>query len=173
MVSELLERHDPSSIALADPERATAVSYAELMARVGVAAERLRRRCHGGLLFQITTNGIESIVLYLASLEAECPVCLLEPGPANRLQSLLETYCPEAVLLPAAMETPAGFALGESLEYGYRMVMRSSAAERPKLNPALALLLTTSGSTGNPRLVRLTRRNLIANATSISAYLNI
>jgi hypothetical protein len=42
-----------------------------------------------------------------------------------------------------------------------------------ELHPALALLLSTSGSTGSPKLVRLSRTNLIANAESIAQYLGI
>ena len=41
------------------------------------------------------------------------------------------------------------------------------------LFPDLALLLTTSGSTGSPKLVRLTKENLLANANSIVEYLKI
>ena len=37
----------------------------------------------------------------------------------------------------------------------------------------LALLLTTSGSTGSPKLVRLSQKNLRSNADSIISYLNI
>ena len=42
-----------------------------------------------------------------------------------------------------------------------------------KCHPDLALCLTTSGSTGSPKLVRLTKRNILANATSIAEYLQI
>ena len=41
------------------------------------------------------------------------------------------------------------------------------------LHPDLALLLSTSGSTGSPKLVRLSRSNLLANAASISTYLRL
>ena len=41
------------------------------------------------------------------------------------------------------------------------------------LLPELALLLTTSGSTGGAKLVRLSEQNLIANAESIVAYLDM
>lgn len=37
----------------------------------------------------------------------------------------------------------------------------------------MALLLTTSGSTGSPKLVRLSKENIIDNAKSIAQYLNI
>jgi acyl-coenzyme A synthetase/AMP-(fatty) acid ligase len=41
------------------------------------------------------------------------------------------------------------------------------------LHPDLALLLSTSGSTGSPKLVRLSRDNLLANARSITDYLEL
>ncbi|WP_223164219.1 AMP-binding protein [Nocardioides mesophilus] len=44
---------------------------------------------------------------------------------------------------------------------------------RHDLHPDLALLLTTSGSTGSPKLVRLSTENLAANADSIADYLGI
>ena len=37
----------------------------------------------------------------------------------------------------------------------------------------LALLLTTSGSTGSPKLVRLSKENILENAKSIAQYLDI
>ena len=42
-----------------------------------------------------------------------------------------------------------------------------------RLHPDLALLMSTSGSTGSPKLVRLSRCNLVANATAIAEYLDI
>ncbi len=41
------------------------------------------------------------------------------------------------------------------------------------LHPDLALLMSTSGSTGSPKLVRLSRGNLLANARSIADYLDL
>jgi acyl-coenzyme A synthetase/AMP-(fatty) acid ligase len=41
------------------------------------------------------------------------------------------------------------------------------------INPELLICLTTSGSTGSPKFVRLSEKNLISNAESIAEYLNI
>lgn len=45
--------------------------------------------------------------------------------------------------------------------------------EPVKTNPALGLLLSTSGSTGSPKMVRISYHNLQANAESIAEYLQI
>lgn len=41
------------------------------------------------------------------------------------------------------------------------------------INKDLSLLLTTSGSTGSPKLVRLTQKNIQSNAISIATYLKL
>lgn len=48
-----------------------------------------------------------------------------------------------------------------------------AAGARPRLHPDLALLLTTSGSTGSPKLVRQSRENVAVNAAAIVDYLEI
>lgn len=47
------------------------------------------------------------------------------------------------------------------------------SAGEPELHPDLRLLLSTSGSTGSPKLVRLSAANLDANAAAIAAYLGL
>ncbi|RYI97112.1 MAG: AMP-dependent synthetase, partial [Actinomycetales bacterium] len=50
---------------------------------------------------------------------------------------------------------------------------RRTAAPAPVLHPDLRLLLSTSGSTGSPKLVRLSRENLTSNAHAIADYLDL
>lgn len=47
------------------------------------------------------------------------------------------------------------------------------AAPARELHPDLALLLSTSGSTGSPKLVRLSHENISANAASIAEFLEL
>lgn len=46
-------------------------------------------------------------------------------------------------------------------------------AEAPALHPQLGVLMSTSGSTGSPKLVRLSAANLQANAESIVSYMGL
>ncbi len=59
-----------------------------------------------------------------------------------------------------------------SIEYDDR-AWRPTGAPAPALHPDLRLLLSTSGSTGSPKLVRLSQANLDANASAIASYLGL
>ncbi|WP_408897979.1 non-ribosomal peptide synthetase [Nocardioides sp. R1-1] len=50
---------------------------------------------------------------------------------------------------------------------------RQTGTSAPDLHPDLRLLLSTSGSTGSPKLVRLSAANLESNAASIADYLGL
>ena len=71
------------------------------------------------------------------------------------------------------MWCPQAFWPGEALvTYGdYKLVALDR--EMPDMDPALALLLTTSGSTGSPKLVRQTYENIDSNTDAIVQYLGI
>ena len=113
------------------------LTYSELRERVSTRAKELER---GVLQFCMCRNTVDSIVEYLACLEAGAPVVLLDATKdAETIENLRQIYRP-----------------GET-----------------KCHADLAVCLTTSGSTGSPKLVRLTLKNILANAESIAEYLHI
>lgn len=132
------------------------LSYADLAARVEQTADALGdvRR----LVLIAGSNDIDPIVTYLAAV-AGGHVTLLVPGDnTGPLDALVDAYDPDVVF--ASHDT--GWQLRERRE--------DSAHD---LHPDLALLLSTSGSTGSPKLVRLSHQNLRSNAESIADYLSI
>lgn len=124
------------------------LTYEELDRRVAVAAERLgtTRR----LVLLAAENDVESIVAYLAALRGRHPVLL---AAAAQVPALTSVYDPDVVISGSWTERREGTA--------------------HSLHPELALLLSTSGTTGSPKLVRLSADNLAANAASIGSYLDI
>jgi acyl-CoA synthetase (AMP-forming)/AMP-acid ligase II len=56
---------------------------------------------------------------------------------------------------------------------GHNAVLTERFSRTDRVHPDLALLLTTSGSTGNPKLVRLSRTAVLANAEQIAEALAI
>jgi acyl-CoA synthetase (AMP-forming)/AMP-acid ligase II len=131
------------------------VSYGDLAARVAQAARRLG----GGRRLALVAGGntVDAVVAYLGALAGGHPV-LLAPDDDATIASLTEAYDPDVVVRPV------------DGRWTYRERRTGSAHV---LHPDLALLLSTSGSTGSPKLVRLSHDNLRANAESIAAYLDI
>ena len=130
----------------------TTCSYAELADRADEVSGRLGpiRR----LVLVEATNDLDGIVAYLGALRGGHVVLLVAPEDGRNAE-LVDTYAPDAVI-------GAGLSLSQRAE--------GSAHD---LHPDLALLLSTSGSTGSPKLVRLSHDNLDANATAIAEYLDL
>ncbi|HEV2781786.1 MAG TPA: AMP-binding protein [Actinophytocola sp.] len=128
----------------------TSLTYRELADRVSDVAARLgaERR----LVHVTATNDVEPLVTYLAALQGGHPVLLAAD------ESVISRYDPDVVLRPHG----AGWDLD-----------RRRPGTAHTLHPELAVLLSTSGSTGSPKLVRLSADNLQANAASIASYLDI
>ncbi len=171
---DLLEAHDSSSLAILDCRDGSGISYGCLRERVGAAAEQLTRQAEGSVTFLVSTNTIDSIVLYLACLEASIPVCLLEPFGNEPPKRLIEAYRPRTMLVPPGTAAPEQASSEEVFDgTRYRICTLPVYEADPPAHPDLALLLTTSGSTGTPKLVRLTLKNVLANARSIVTYLGL
>src|SRR5439155_547308 len=94
------------------------------------------------------------------------------PGARRRrgARSVRELIRPGARLLDAASgEPPPGYATDPAA--GEAWVRQDPGGTEP--HPDLAVLLATSGSTGNPKMVRLSRSAVLANARSIAEALGI
>jgi len=173
-INNLLAQHKPSSVAILDADHGTATTYGQLLEGIEQTSDFLRREVGRGLVFHVATNSVASIVLYLSCLDSGCPVGLLEPGMSNRLERLLEAFDPDALVLPREIETPSGMPAALPVPDGaHRISLRRPGRRAAAIHADLALLLTTSGSTGSPKLVRLTQTNVLANARSIVSYLDI
>jgi long-chain acyl-CoA synthetase len=136
-------------IALIDAASGEQISYRALKARVDTLADSLA--CERTLAFVACKQDVASIVAYLAALSAGHAVFLFDGGLKLRAE-LEQSYRPGLVIEGAHVER--------------------RAAEHV-LHPSLQLLLSTSGTTGSPKLVRLSRANLLANARSIAQYLEL
>ena len=125
------------------------LTYRELADRVAEATQALAgpRR----LAMLETRNDIPTLVHYLGALAAEHVVL---PVDARRDHTAIEqTYAPDIVIDDRGVH---------HRQHDQRL-----------LHDDLALLMSTSGSTGSPKLVRLSHENLLANATVIVDYLGI
>lgn len=144
-------------------------SYGEIYA---LQDQILQHVPSGSLLFLLCRNHPSCIAAFLGCLRFHVtPLLLDEELHPDYLHSLNIQYRPGFLFLPLKRlgEFPGGSLLWQ--DDSFALIRLQS--ESPRLHPELALLLTTSGSTGSPRLVRLSRKNLQSNAASIASYLEI
>lgn len=126
-----------------------------------------------GVVFCLCNNDLPSVRAYLAGLEgAAVPLLLPNAIQQDRLEALIAAYCPRYLFHARPDLHIADY--DSVLWQGDGYALSASTHPQPyELHPDLALLLATSGSTGSPKLVRLSRRNLEANADAIRDYLGI
>lgn len=99
-------------------------------------------------------NSLPAMAAYVGALRAGLPAIIVNAGNAKAAANLIETFQPYAAWSP-----------GRGLE--------RLETTPPDCHPDLAVMLSTSGSTGATKLVRLSGSALDANARSIASYLGI
>lgn len=158
-----------SRTALID-ETGVRMTYAELDAESRALADAVGHRC---LVFALCRNEPGSVLGYTAFLNyGIVPAMVNSHLDAALLGNLLETYRPEYLWVPAdqAEQFPGTEKAFEARGY---VLLKTAYGEPYPLYEELALLITTSGSTGSPKLVRQSYTNILENAKSIAGYLKL
>lgn len=125
------------------------------------------------LVISLCTNTIGSAAGYAAFLEVGMVPMMLSAGMDRSLrQILIEDYRPKYLWLPEEMTAEFSGMEETYRNHGYVLLSTGYSMDYT-MAPELALLLTTSGSTGSPKFVRQSYKNILANTRSIVEYLNI
>lgn len=125
------------------------------------------------LAFILCRNTIGSMLSYLCCLQNRIvPILLADTINNNLLNNLLVLYKPQYIFQPSnqanhEINSQKLFTLYDYCMYEYLNNLPTSLFDQ------LALLLTTSGSTGSPKLVRQSYENIQANASSIATFLKL
>jgi len=116
---------------------------------------------HDKQLFLLAAdNSLESIVAYIAALRSGIPVILTPHDKPDTFENIFNQFKPTVTYRPQN----GGYALEQYPE---------AEAVSAKFPSKLAVLLSTSGTTGSAKLVKLSASNIDANAKSIAEYLQL
>ena len=146
------------------------ISYAKLAQSCSEFTSNIKKRC---LIFNLCRNEIGSLVGYVGCLNAKIvPLMVKSDLDDELLHELINTYKPDYINLPSdiAKKFSDYKTVFENLNY---TLLKTSYDSAYQLNDELALLLTTSGSTGSPKLVRQRYKNIKSNTKSIVEYLEL
>ena len=158
-IGALRDRGGATALIVDRGARRTEVSYAELAERVerrGVELGRRRR-----LVALRAHNDVESIVTLLAALDRGHPLIMTDGSSSASNDPVLQRYAPDTVV---------------SVRDGHAAIDHHTAIDRGsrhRLHDDLALLMSTSGTTGGSKLVRLSADGVRSNARAIASALEL
>ena len=166
MFWENFERIKRNIIFITQDEQLTYSDIRVLSEQIG---DLIKKR---SLIFFIFQNNIESILSYIAVMEANSVPLLLNFDISKvALLKLMKMYHPNYIFCDEKRKEE--IADGE-VEFCFRSYRMIRICNTPcELHEDLALLLSTSGSTGSSKLVRLSYSNILHNANAIADFLNI
>jgi len=151
-------------------ENSEEITYRSLLAIGDSIARIIPKR---SLVFCLCQNSLESIAGYLGFLRANSVPALLNATiDPLLLNKLLEIYRPSYIFLPLGESgrLVKGPLVHQFSDYG---LFKTGFSDDYEIHEDLALLLTTSGSTGSAKFVRLSAKNIEENAKAIAEYLQI
>ena len=134
---------------------------------------------HKRLVFLLCGVNSGTIIGLLASAAAGHATALIDPSLSEHLMmGLIQSYQPDLILgargaiekLPNIGEANVG---APSRAGAVEWIARERASSFSPIDPALQLLLSTSGTTGSQKYVRLSRDAVLANARQIAQALAI
>ena len=157
-----LDQKPTSSIAVID-DSGSSVTYGEICdfaRRFGVIVPQR------SFIFILAENRIGSLLGYAGALSSGIvPLIISAKTEKSLYETLRNMYSPAYLWVPDEMVLELGYAPTGFSERGYTLV--ETGLSSPILYEDLALLLPTSGSTGSPKLVRHSYRNIKANAYNV------
>jgi len=145
-------RRFKDNIAIIDAASGDTITYSNLDFKIDILATQLGD--HKELVFIESKNNIKSVICYLACLKANKVVYLADDFNNDKSALLIDHYQPNLLI------------------DGQGQVHRHSSCLYP-LHQDLTLLLSTSGTTGTPKFVKLSAGNIQCNAESIVDYLHL
>lgn len=150
------------------------LTYSQLENYIKHFADNIESR---QIVLIVTRNTIASLIGYLGCMENKSiPLLLRKNIDSDTVEKYVEDYDIKYVWLSEDLfDEKKGF-LNRNCErvcrlFGYSLFDTGEFLK--EVNKELALLLPTSGSTGNSKLVRISYKNIESNTRNIAKYLNI
>lgn len=139
------------------------LTYGQLTEEVEHFSRILKPR---SIVFNLCKNTVGSLVGYLGFINGNAvPLALSNKIEKGLLDSLITEYMPAYLWVPSEQVSEFPYpVIAEKYDYS----LLETGNEVYPVNDMLQFLMTTSGSTGSPKLVRYKKGNLEANAKNVA-----
>lgn len=157
-----IDKKEKNKIAVKDNE-CNSLTYGELSQKICSYSHLLKPRA---IVFILCKNTVGSLVGYLGFIEGNAvPLVLSSKINKELLRSLIEEYLPAYLWVPTNIANDFDYPVLYN-EYDYSLLETGNKIY--PISEQLQFLMTTSGTTGSPKLVRYKRGNLEANARNVA-----
>ena len=163
-----IEKFDSNTCFFTDDKRR--VSYQDVLKNSETLSKNLKPRA---LIFVLADNNIEFFNAYVGFFRKGLVQTLLNPKiSTSLLQELIESYRPSYIFAPNSRTND--FKNYEILDKSDNyIIFKLNNDNNYSINKDLALLLSTSGSTGSKKFVRISYENISHNTENIAKFLEI
>lgn len=143
------------------------LTYSSIISKANELTRTMSSRC---LVFLICENSYEPITAFIGFLRKRVVVALINHKIDRELfVSLLSTYKPQYIFCKNGWHEE-----GQAVAHlGDFHLLKTEHQALPTINPELAVMIATSGSTGSPKFVMQSYKNITSNAAAIADYLQI
>ena len=165
-----LEKYKNKTALILESEKT--VSYFDLACICKDIYSWIQKRC---LVVILCENELGALASYISCIQNRVvPILLDAKIDKGLLHNIIEAYKPDYVICKDSCHDDLGKTIYSfGVDVCPYKVVKTQYTNAYKLHDDLALLLSTSGSTGSPKFVRLSYKNLSSNTASIIEYLKI
>lgn len=158
-----------SQTALIGPDN-NKYSYNQILNRIRYINSKIENR---SLILIVASNSIQSIIGYITFIRSNNVSILLDKSfKVEYVKKIIKRYKPNYIYCPKGYINKIE-KIYKSIPLQDYSLIKTSFTKHKKINKQNLLLLSTSGTTQNPKFVRLSNANLQNNTKSIIKYLKI
>jgi long-chain acyl-CoA synthetase len=122
----------------------------------------------------VSNNFFSFIIIYLSCLIYRTKIIVINENSFKiNHEKIIQDFKPNYIFSTIKISKSNSLKNKNDLKYKNYFIFESKKKNKVKINREIAILLTTTGSTGAPKFVCLSYENLLSNTRSIVNYLNI
>ena len=165
IIDKITKKYSANTFLINNSEK---ISYKNILKRT---EKKLKFIKPGDLILIIADNDIYFFEIYFYALKHNIPQILIDKNTSGEnLKKIIKLYKPNYLFL--RKDNLKEFKTLDKINF-YNYFVLNFSRKKIKINKDLAVLLSTSGSTGSSKFVKLSHENILDNANNIAKYLKI
>ena len=146
----------------------TSISYKDILYQVSKFKKIINEK---SLLLLVSSNTVLSIIFYIFSIKHNCKIIILDKNHSIKfIKDTAKKFQPNFIFYPNQKKIMNS---GKKIFFNDYTLIKLKSLINKKINDINSIILTTSGTTSNPKFVRISKKNIFENTYQIQKYLKI